>query len=202
MRMKILDQKIVGKTIIRCAICAVMAFGLPMQTFASSGTALKGTQEQTDGAAYVAGDAPSEDPVSQEDDIRLVEDNKLDENGRRGVKVWFSDDAVFPYSIILAGSESDVSFTIDYSGQELLIKPDTYKVKSVRDGNNTKLDSGATLVIDTNTEVLELDFTNPNKIRNFSLKGFIGANAGFIVLAAVAFCGFRAYCAYNGIRRR
>ena len=132
----------------------------------------------------------------------MVQDDRLDADGRRDVEVIFPEDAVFPYKITMTGSEGDVSFTIDYNNQHLLVKPGTYKIKSVRDGNNKKKDSGASLVITQDTDGVELDFTNPNAIEGFSLIGFISSNVGFIVLAGIAFLGLKKYCIYNGIGGR
>lgn len=140
---------------------------------------------------------------TEEDDIQIVEDHPLDEEGRMTVETQFPDDAVFPYQITLSGSDGEVDFKIDYNGQQLLIKPGTYKVKSVRDGNNKKLAKGARLVITRDTDAIYLDFNDPDaKSDGFDMTSFLITNVGFLILAGCGLIGIRKYCEYTGISNR
>lgn len=134
--------------------------------------------------------------------IYIIEDHQLDEEGRATVETQFPEDAVFPYQITLSGGEGEVDFTIEYNGQQLLIKPGTYQVKSVRDGNNKKLTKGARLVITEDTDAVYLDFTNPNANENkFAIASFFTTNIVFLLLAGVAFIGIKKFCDYMGIKQ-
>lgn len=138
---------------------------------------------------------------SEEDDIKYVSDDRLDENGNVTIEVEFPEDAVFPYNITLNGPNGDVNFEITYNGQQLLIKPGTYTVKSVKNGNNKKLDKGASISITENTDIIYLDFTNPDKDNAISALSILITNAWFLIIAALGFAGFKAYCRYAGIKK-
>lgn len=140
---------------------------------------------------------------TEEDAIQIVEDHPLDEEGRMTVETQFPDDATFPYQITLSGSDGEVNFKIDYNGQQLLIKPGTYKVKSVRDGNNKKLSKGARLVITRDTDAIYLDFNDPDADNDgFNMTSFLIANIGFLFIAGCGLIGVRKYCEYTGISNR
>ena len=159
------------------------------------------TIPETEAATIPETETESIAEESEEDDIQYVSDSRLDENGNVAVEVQFPDDAVFPYSITLNGPNGDVKFEITYNGQQLLIKPGTYKVKSVKNGDNKKLDKGARIVITENTDIMYLDFTNPNKSDSLSILSVIITNLEFLLIAGVAFLGFKAYCRYIGIKK-
>lgn len=138
---------------------------------------------------------------TEDDDIQYVDDSRLDEEGRISVEVQMPEDAVFPYNITLSGDEGDVTFEISYNGQLLLIKPGTYKVKSVRNGNNKKLDKGARLTITDETDAIYLNFTNPDKVKaRKTITSFVLSNIAWGLLIALAYCAFRKYCTYMGIK--
>ena len=140
---------------------------------------------------------------TEEDAIQIVEDHPLDEEGRMTVETQFPDDATFPYQITLSGSDGEVNFKIDYNGQQLLIKPGTYKVKSVRDGNNKKLSKGARLVITRDTDAIYLDFNDPDADNDgFNMTSFLIANIGFLFIAGCGLIGVKKYCEYAGISNR
>ena len=140
---------------------------------------------------------------TEEDAIQIVEDHPLDEEGRMTVETQFPDGAVFPYQITLSGSDGEVNFKIDYNGQQLLIKPGTYRVKSVRDGNNKKLSKGARLVITRDTDAIYLDFNDPDADNDgFNMTSFLIANIGFLFIAGCGLIGVRKYCEYTGISNR
>lgn len=144
-----------------------------------------------------ASEEETEEETEEEDSIILVDDSRLDSEGRVPVSVTFPEDAVFPYSITLTGSEGDVSFEIASDGQQLLIKPDTYTVKSAKNGKNKKLDKGATLQIEEDTEVIYLDFTNPNGNNTLSeLKSILLTNVCFVLIAGIAWMLFKKYKRY------
>lgn len=166
-------------------------------------------QEETVATAKAAAESTSvseSDTVedtedTEEDDIQYVDDNRLDEEGRISVEVQMPEDAVFPYNITLSGDEGDVTFEISYNGQLLLIKPGTYKVKSVRNGNNKKLDKGARLTITDETDAIYLNFTNPDKVKaRKTITSFVLSNIAWGLLIALAYCAFRKYCTYMGIK--
>lgn len=138
---------------------------------------------------------------TEEDDIQYVDDSRLDEEGRISVEVQMPEDAVFPYNITLSGDDGDVTFEISYNGQLLLIKPGTYKVKSVRNGNNKKLDKGARLTITDETDAIYLNFTNPDKAKaKKTITSWVLSNIAWGLLIALAYCAFRKYCEYMGIK--
>lgn len=135
--------------------------------------------------------------------IHIIEDHQLDEEGRATIETQFPEDAVFPYQITLSGGEGEVDFTIEYNGQRLLIKPGTYQVKSVRDGNNKKLTKGARLVITEDTDAIYLDFNNPNANDNKSdIISFLITNLVFLLLAGAGLMGIKNYCDYMGLTNR
>lgn len=135
--------------------------------------------------------------------IHIIEDHQLDEEGRAAIETQFPENAVFPYQITLSGGEGEVDFTIEYNGQQLLIKPGTYKVKSVRDGNNKKLTKGARLVITEDTDAIYLDFNNPNANDNKSdIISFLITNLVFLLLAGAGLMGIKKYCDYMGLTNR
>ena len=135
--------------------------------------------------------------------IHIIEDHQLDEEGRAAIETQFPEDAVFPYQITLSGGEGEVDFTIEYNGQQLLIKPGTYQVKSVRDGNNKKLTKGARLVITEDTDAIYLDFNNPNANDNKSdIISFLITNLVFLLLAGAGLMGIKKYCDYMGLTNR
>lgn len=135
--------------------------------------------------------------------IHIIEDHQLDEEGRAAIETQFPENAVFPYQITLSGGEGEVDFTIEYNGQQLLIKPGTYKVKSVRDGNNKKLTKGARLVITEDTDAIYLDFNNPNANNNKSdIISFLITNLVFLLLAGAGLMGIKKYCDYMGLTNR
>lgn len=147
--------------------------------------------------------ATTTEEASDTGGIYRVEDHQLDEEGRATIETQFPEDAVFPYQITLSGGEGEVDFTIEYNGQQLLIKPGTYRVKSVRDGNNKKLTKGARLVITEDTDAVYLDFNNPNTNNNkFSIISFLITNITFLLIAGVGFIGIKKYCDYIGLTNR
>lgn len=158
-----------------------------------------------EGVAETTGDEATADTEEDQNTsgIYIIEDHQLDEEGRATIETQFPDDAVFPYQITLSGGEGDVDFTIEYNGQQLLIKPGTYRVKSVRDGNNKKLTKGARLVITQDTDAIYLDFHNPNTDDNkFSIASFLITNIVFLLLAGVGLIGIKKYCDYMGLTNR
>lgn len=161
-------------------------------------------QEETEKHVITTAESEEESQTEDnpDDDIQIVTDeSRLDEEGRLSVEVQMPEDAAFPYAITLSGPDGEVSFEISYNGQILLIKPGTYKVKKVRNGDNKKLDKGAQLVITEDTDAIYLDFTKPNQGVKFNIVEFILSNVVWLLLAAAGFFGLKKYCDYIGIKR-
>lgn len=126
------------------------------------------------------------DTAETDDTEDLIhEASRLDENGNVTIDVYLKEGTTTPLNITLAKDGTDFSFTVNNSGDPLKIKPGTYKVEKVVDGNGKKLDSGAMLSVEEDTEGVYLDFEDPNKDSKMSLRRFIVRNIMFIPFCAL-----------------
>ena len=84
----------------------------------------------------------------KEDSIMMVEEEPVpDDSGNVTAAMSVADDVVLPVTMILKGREGRLSLTVTYDGQGVNIKPGTYRLTRVTDGNGKKMDAGAALTI-------------------------------------------------------
>ena len=166
--------------------------GIDEQLETSDGiTTLETMQETTE--TEKSGTETIAESEEESDNIIKADDSRLDDEGRISVKVTFTENAVFPYTITLKGTEGEVQFTIQKNGQELLIKPDTYTVKEVVNGKGKKLSKGAELTVTDRTETVYLDFTKPKTFTDVSFTSIGIVNIAFLVIAWIAYMLFRKF---------
>ena len=110
----------------------------------------------------------------------LSDVSNVDEEGNVIVEVELAEGLDTPLNVTLSKDKVNYQFIINKNGDPLKLKPGTYKVEKVVDGNGHKLDKGAKLTIDDDTEGLYLDFTDPNREAKFSITKFIIRNILFL----------------------
>ena len=122
----------------------------------------------------------------------LSDVSNVDEDVNVVVDVELAEGLATPLNVILSRDSVNYQFTVNKSGDPLKLKPGTYKVTKVIDGNGHKLDKGAKLIIDEETEGLYLDFTDPNKDEKFAVSKLVVKNILFIpfFLICAAFARF------------
>ena len=150
---------------------------------AEADTALAEITQAETTLAETAADSPREDPI-------LVEPDGVDANGYVTQKITVADKFTLPVTVTMKSSEGSYSFTVDYQGKEIKLKPAAYKITKAVDGNGKKLAAGATLVIPETSGETYLDFTS-EKTHDGLLESLLTANIAFIPIAVLAFVGFR-----------
>ena len=135
----------------------------------------------------------SEAEDAEDDNITILEtDPVVDENGFVTLEVTAADDVILPVTVTMNGSEGAVSFTLEYNGQQIKMKPDTYKLTKVINGEGKKLDDGAYLTITDEGGQVYLDFNKPEST-GFNMKNFIISNILFVPLMFILWLGFKWY---------
>ena len=130
----------------------------------------------------------------EEDRIMLIEEEPvLDDSGNVTAAMSVADDVVLPVTMILKGREGSLSLTVTYDGQEVNIKPGTYRLTRVTDGNGKKLDAGAALTIPEMGGQVYLDFHKPDHGGGSAVKQFILSNLLFIPIALFLYACYRWY---------
>lgn len=74
-----------------------------------------------------------------------------------------------------------------YQGQQIRIKPGTYRLTSVVDGNGKKLDDGARLTIPEENGNVYLDFKKPDGTDDNMFLQFLRSNFLFIPIAGLIY---------------
>ncbi len=130
--------------------------------------------------------------VANDNGNKLSDVSNMDKDGNVVVSVELADTIEVPLSVTLSKDKNNYQFTINQSGDPLKLQPGTYKVEKAVDGNGHKLDKGAKLVIDDDTQGIYLDFTDPNKREKLSMTKFLVRNLLFIpfFLACALFARF------------
>lgn len=130
----------------------------------------------------------------KEDSIMMVEEESVpDDSGNVTVTMSVADGVILPVTIILKGREGRLSLTVTYNGQEINIKPGTYRMTRGTDGNGKKLDAGAALTIPEMGGQVYLDFRKPGHGGGSALKQFILSNLLFIPIALFLYACYRWY---------
>ena len=159
-------------------------------------------QEQTEGAesSVIQETEEAESTAIQETDtetennggnITLIEpESALDADGKVTLTMFTAENVVLPVTVTMKGTEGSVEFTVQENGQQLKMKPDTYTLTKVIDGEGEKLDDGATLEITDEGGYVYLDFTAPEET-GFQLSEFIISNLIFVPFLLLLYGGFR-----------
>lgn len=163
-------------------ICAAMVFSNPVYAVGTSPTqTVEATvEEPTDDAEFEGGDITPIETVPV-----------LDEYGNITVNVQAADNVVLPLEVTMKGSGGPVKFTLARNGQDIKMKPDSYKITKVIDGRGKRLSSGAYLTITEEGGLVYLDFTKPDT--GFNLIKFLTDNLLFIPFVVICFIGFYWY---------
>lgn len=123
--------------------------------------------------------------------ITLLEpEPALDADGNVTLSMYPAEDVALPLTVNMRGSEGEISFTVQESGQQIKMKPDTYKLTKAIDGNGEKLPDGATLEITDEGGYVYLDFTKPEDT-GFSFFDFIIQNLYFLPVIGILYLAFR-----------
>ena len=115
------------------------------------------------------------------------------EDGEEDRIMLIEEEPVLPVTMILKGREGRLSLTVTYDGQGVNIKPGTYRLTRVTDGNGKKLDAGAALTIPEMGGQVYLDFHKPDHGGGSAVKQFILSNLLFIPIALFLYACYRWY---------
>ena len=130
----------------------------------------------------------------KKDSIMMVEEEPVpDDSGNVTAAMSVADDVVLPVTMILKGREGRLSLTVTYNGQGVNIKPGTYRLTRVTDGNGKKLNAGAALTIPEMGGQVYLDFHKPDHGGGSAVKQFILSNLLFIPIALFLYACYRWY---------
>ena len=100
------------------------------------------------GATVSSGSMINTAEDGKEDSIMMVEEEPVpDDSGNVTVTMSVADGVILPITMILKGREGRLSLTVTYNVQGVNIKPGTYRLTRVTDGNGKKMDAGAALTI-------------------------------------------------------
>lgn len=136
-------------------------------------------------------DTTEDDTAEGDDNITLIETGTaLDENGNVTLSMYTAENVVLPVTVTMRGADGAVEFTVREQGQQLKMKPDTYTLTKVVDGNGQKLADGAYLDITDEGGAVYLDFTAPEE-NGFQLSEFLLSNLLFIPFLILLYAGFR-----------
>lgn len=156
----------------------------------------KNTEPGTENESSTSAEPESETPAPEtnrsetaeskrEDSITLIQpESAIDANGNVTITVNTAENLILPVTMTMKGSEGFFSMTVNRSGQEIKIKPDTYDITKAVDGNGKKLPSGAELTIPKDGGIIYLDFNKPDSGENTWLS-FLKTNCLFLFIAFI-----------------
>lgn len=146
------------------------------------------TEEDTSSESVETEAAETEETEEDDDMISVVnQENGPDEEGYVSMTVQVADDVTLPVSITMKQKDEETKMSITYQGQQIRIKPGTYKLTSVVDGNGKKLDDGARLTIPEENGNIYLDFNKPDDGKTNLFLEFIKTNFFFIPVAGLVY---------------
>ena len=117
----------------------------------------------------------------------LTPDNGPDEEGYVTMAMRTADDVVLPVKITMKKNDEETTMSVAYQGQQIRIKPGTYRLTSVVDGNGKKLDDGARLTIPEENGNVYLDFKKPDGTDDNMFLQFLRSNFLFIPIAGLIY---------------
>mgnify|MGYP000028405815 FL=1 len=117
----------------------------------------------------------------------LTPDNGPDEEGYVTMTMRTADDVALPVKITMKKNDEETTMSITYQGQQIRIKPGTYRLTSVVDGNGKKLDDGARLTIPEENGNVYLDFKKPDGTDDNMFLQFLRSNFLFIPIAGLIY---------------
>lgn len=131
----------------------------------------------------------TDDASDKTDAIEILEsDNGPDAEGFVTMTFSVADDVTLPVTIAMSNKGETSNATVTYNDQEFRIKPGTYTISKVIDGNGKALDDGAKLTIPEENGSVYLDFNKPESEESNMFLDFLTANLLFIPIAALL-CG-------------
>lgn len=156
-----------------------------------------GSEPQTASASFSQEEATH---GREEDRIVLIEtEPATDEEGNVTMTLETAEDIILPVTITMKGSGEKLSFTISRNGQFLKMKPGSYRLTKVIDGNGKKLPSGASLSIPKESGRIYFDFNKPKDNLKFQWSDMVKANALFLLITAACYYLYRHYLKANRI---
>lgn len=159
-------------------------------------TDFKDTEPETENVSSASTELESEalmpetnrDEITEpkpEDSIILIQpESAIDADGNVTMTVNTTENLVLPVTMTMKGSEGLISMTVNRSGQQIKIKPDTYDITKAVDGNGKKLPSGAVLTIPKEGGIIYLDFNKPDSGEN-TWVSFLKTNCLFLFIAFI-----------------
>lgn len=130
----------------------------------------------------------------REDSIEMIEGEPIvDDSGNVTVTVFVADDVAFPVTMLMKGCEGRLSLTITYDGQSIKMKPGTYRLTKVTDGNGKRLDSSASFTIPEEGGEVYFDFHKPDDADGSTVKQFLLSNLLFVPMALFLYACCRWY---------
>lgn len=135
----------------------------------------------------------TEEETKKQDDEKedmidiLTPDNGPDEEGYVTMTMRTADDVALPVKITMKKNDEETTMSITYQGQQIRIKPGTYRLTSVVDGNGKKLDDGARLTIPEENGNVYLDFKKPDGTDDNMFLQFLRSNFLFIPIAGLIY---------------
>lgn len=139
----------------------------------------------------------TEEETKKQDDEKedmidiLTPDNGPDEEGYVTMTMRTADDVALPVKITMKKNDEETTMSITYQGQQIRIKPGTYRLTSVVDGNGKKLDDGARLTIPEENGNVYLDFKKPEGTDDNMFLQFLKSNFLFIPIAGLIYLLYR-----------
>lgn len=136
-----------------------------------------------------------------DDSIMIVEtDPAIDKEGNVTMTLETAQDVTLPVTITMKGAEGKLSFTISRNGQLLKMKPGSYRLTKIIDGNGKKLPSGARLLVPEESGHIYFDFNKPKGSQTIPWTAVATANAMFLLIAAICYCLYRRCLKANKIK--
>ncbi len=138
-------------------------------------------------------ESATEAETKKQDDLKedmidiLTPDNGPDEEGYVTMAMRTANDVVLPVKITMKKNDEETTLSVAYQGQQIRIKPGTYRLTSVVDGNGKKLDDGARLTIPEENGNVYLDFKKPDGMDDNMFLQFLRSNFLFIPIAGLIY---------------
>lgn len=138
------------------------------------------------------------DGDTDSDLISVIEsESGVDADGFVTMNISAADNVTLPVTVTMKDKSGAFSFTVSYQNQPVKIKPGSYHITKVVDGENKELANGANLVIPEKNGEVYLDFTKPAEENNSLFSQFAITNLFFLPIAFLLFLAYKWWLKHN-----
>lgn len=130
--------------------------------------------------------------------ISVIEsESGVDADGFVRMNISAAENVTLPVTVTMKDKSGAFSFTVSYQNQPVKIKPGSYHITKVVDGENKELANGANLVIPEENGEVYLDFTKPAEENNSLFSQFAITNLFFLPIAFLLFLAYKWWLKHN-----